>query len=126
MRAPRGAALSACRIDAEAGRGLFAGIGNVEGRGLVGGRSAGLAPRNGTLGMNQRPPKIAVQEIGWEPGATLILHSDGVRARFDLGEYRDLRRHDPVLLAAAIHRDCQRGRDDATVLVLRDARGGTA
>ena len=35
-------------------------------------------------------------------------------------------RYDPVLLAAAIHRDCQRGRDDATVLVLRDARGGTA
>src|SRR5256885_16790182 len=107
MRAPRGAALSACRIDAEAGRGLFAGIGNVEGRVLVGGRSAGLAPRNGTLGVKQRPPQIAVQEIGWEPRATPILHSDGGRARFDPGEYRDLRRPEPLLLAPGLHPERQ-------------------
>lgn len=58
----------------------------------------------------------------WEPGSTLVMYSDGLRSHFSLAAFGDLRSHDPTLIAAVLHRDIARGRDDATVVVLRDAR----
>jgi anti-sigma regulatory factor (Ser/Thr protein kinase) len=123
LRATRGAAVSVCRVLLEQRRLLFAGLGNVEGRLYRSDRSTGLAPRCGTLGMNANVPKMIVHELAWEPGSMLVLHSDGVRHPFDDAVPAALRAHDPALIAATLQRDLARGRDDATVLVLRDLRG---
>jgi hypothetical protein len=54
----------------------------------------------------------------------VVLYSDGLRSHFDLVAYPDWRRHDPAVLAALLHRDLGRPRDDATVLVI--AEGGSS
>lgn len=122
LRSTRGAAVSVCRIAVDVETVFFAGIGNVEGRIYVGDTSSGLAPRNGTLGLGLSPPKIQVREYRWSPGALLILYSDGIRSHFDLGVYRNLQGRDPTLIAAVLHRDLTRERDDATVVVVKDTR----
>jgi anti-sigma regulatory factor (Ser/Thr protein kinase) len=126
MRATRGGSASVFRIDGAENRAWFGGIGNVEGRVHTASGSVGLAPRNGTLGMNLQLPAVRTQEVKWEPGATLMLHSDGIRSRFERDAYRGLLEHDPALIAAVVHRDLSRGRDDATVLVVHDTRRADA
>jgi hypothetical protein len=122
LRGTRGAAVSVCRILTDAGVLQFAGLGNVEGRIHQHDGTVGLAPRNGTLGMNVQPPKVQVREVPWVRGATLTLHSDGLRHVFDLSEYRRLADCDPTVIAAVLHRDLGRGRDDATVVVVQEPR----
>jgi anti-sigma regulatory factor (Ser/Thr protein kinase) len=122
MRGTRGGVASVCTIDMRAERLRFAGVGNVEGRIHKASGSVGLAPRNGTLGVTLTAPKLDVRDLAWEPGATLILYSDGLRSHFDLARYPDLRRHDPAVIASVLHRELQRGRDDATVVVVQDTR----
>ncbi|WP_234379956.1 SpoIIE family protein phosphatase [Streptomyces sp. CMB-StM0423] len=128
MRATRGGVLGVCRIDADGGALAFAGIGNVTGRVLHGGGSSPLLGRPGTLGTRPAPPSPYVERVPWAPGATLVLTSDGIRSGWDLAGHRGLLRHDPVLVAAVLHRDHGRPADDATVLIVREVpsweRGG--
>ena len=122
LRGTRGAAVSLCCIFPEQDRLLFAGVGNVEGRIHLASRSVGLSPRTGTLGMNPQAPKIELRELPWEPGALLILHSDGLSRHYDLATHGDLRKRDPTVIAAVLHRDLARVRDDGTVMVVQDTR----
>ena len=46
--------------------------------------------------------------------------SDGIGTRWNLDAYPGLLEHHPMLLAAVLYRDFQRGRDDATVVVVRN------
>ena len=48
--------------------------------------------------------------------------SDGIRSRPALDAYPGLTAHDPLVVAATLWRDHARGRDDATAVVLREAR----
>ena len=120
LRATRGGVLGLCRIDRHAMTTHFVGIGNIEGRILLRDRAHGLASRNGTLGIDMTAPVMRLLEYAWEPGAVAILHSDGVSARFDSESLRALVMHDPAIIAATIHRDHSRGRDDASVVVVKD------
>jgi hypothetical protein len=53
------------------------------------------------------------------PGSALIMHSGGVSASWDLASYPGLRSKHPALIARVLFRDFTRGRDDATVAVLK-------
>jgi hypothetical protein len=46
------------------------------------------------------------------------MHTDGLRTRWILSERPGLSARHPAVIAAVLHRDFLRGRDDATVLVL--------
>ena len=48
------------------------------------------------------------------------MHSDGLGTRWDLAKYPGLAARHTALIAGVLYRDFQRGRDDATVVVLRD------
>ena len=48
------------------------------------------------------------------------MHSDGLHTRWDLEQYPGLAQCHPSLNAAALYRDFARGRDDITVVVLRE------
>ncbi len=52
-------------------------------------------------------------------GLVVILHSDGIGTSWSLDRYPGLAARHPALIAAILYRDGTRGRDDATVLVLR-------
>lgn len=124
LRSTRGAAVAWCRIDTQRNLLRFAGFGNVEGRVFRRQSSHGLAPRPGTLGISLNAPVSKLVEMAWEPGATLVLHTDGIRSLFDPQPCRDTAACDPAILAALLHRDCIRRSDDACVLVARDRRTG--
>ncbi|CAG9180372.1 ATP-binding SpoIIE family protein phosphatase [Cupriavidus pampae] len=119
LRGTRGAAIAMARLDAEAGRIRFAGAGNVIGRILSGVTDRTLLTQNGTAGVQLRT-NVQEQEIEWPAHALLLLFSDGVQSRWQLDEPSLLQR-DPALVAAFVIWKFCRGRDDATVVVIRRA-----
>ena len=50
----------------------------------------------------------------------IVLHSDGISANWSFDRYRASRHAMPSLIAAVLLRDHGRGRDDATVLVMKE------
>jgi hypothetical protein len=118
----RGAAVPTARVFASAERGTFAGVGNIVCR--VEGSTANrhLVSHNGTVGHMMR--KVQEFAFPWPRGALLILHSDGLGTHWDLGTYPGLATRHPALIAAVLYRDYDRGRDDVSVVVIRN-RGGS-
>jgi anti-sigma regulatory factor (Ser/Thr protein kinase) len=119
MRASRGAALSVAVIDEAARLTRFSGVGNVDGRVLVDGRTEHLIPQNGIVGHTM--PAVQSSNVPWPAGARLVMYSDGITSRWRLDAYPGLITAHPALVAGVIYRDFRRDRDDATVLVLADA-----
>jgi len=56
---------------------------------------------------------------GKPAGALVIMHSDGLSARWKLSDYPGLFERHPAVIAGVLYRDNVRIRDDATVLVAR-------
>lgn len=118
LRGTRGAAVMAARVDASTSRIRFAGAGNVVGRVISGVGDRTLLGQSGTAGIQVRT--VQEQEQEWPDHALVILHSDGIQSRWQLDDATVLQR-DPAIVAAFIFWKFCRGRDDATVLVVRRA-----
>jgi anti-sigma regulatory factor (Ser/Thr protein kinase) len=118
LRNTRGAAGAAASSVPHTGRGAYAGVGNI--RALTWGPAGvkHLVSHNGTLGHQAR--KIQSFEFDLAPRTMLVMHSDGIASHFDLHAYAGIERHHPSVIAATIFRDHWRGRDDATVVVMRN------
>jgi anti-sigma regulatory factor (Ser/Thr protein kinase) len=117
LRTTRGAAIALAQIDFVAGTVTFCGIGNISGT-VVGGQVARrMVSHNGTAGMGT--PRMAAFTYPWGPLATVILHSDGITTRWDLGKYAGLETKHCALIAGVLYRDFFRGKDDATVIAVR-------
>ena len=117
LRSSRGAAVAIARTDLSAGSMTYAGVGNVSGIVVKSdGQQQGLVSNNGTVGTDS----ISVKEFqyGWGPGDTFIMHTDGLKTRWSLKDRPGLTARHPAIVAAVMHRDYLRGRDDATVAVL--------
>lgn len=114
----RGAAVAVAKLVASSQRGSFAGVGNIVARveGVPAGRH--LISYNGTVGHTLR--KVQELAFPWPDGALLILHSDGLGTHWDLSTYPGLAARHPGLIAAVLYRDYDRGRDDVSVVVLRN------
>jgi len=117
LRPTRGAAVSLVDIEPTQRSVSYAGIGNISGAIVGRGRTRSLVSHNGTVGHAMR----RIQEFSYDlpEGASLVLHSDGVRSRWSLDAYAGIGQRDPLVLAAALYRDFARGRDDATAVVAR-------
>jgi anti-sigma regulatory factor (Ser/Thr protein kinase) len=100
----------------------FAGLGNVFGAIVDGERRQVMAPQPGIVG--DRMPRIRDIELPLPPGAVVVLHSDGVRERWNLDAYPGLRGRSSLLIAATLLRDFGVRRDDAAVLVARAPERG--
>lgn len=120
MRPTRGAAAAVVHLDPGRGEVAFAGVGNTQGIVDDGDRARHLVPDNGTLG--HEFAKAREWAYPWPAGGLLVLATDGLTTRLGLSAYPGLRRHAPDLVAAVLYRDFRRGRDDATVLVVVEAR----
>ena len=117
LRATRGAAVMAAQLDAVGSTVRFAGAGNVIMRLVSGVSDRSLLSQHGTIGLQIRRPEEVVAE--WPRHAVLAVHTDGIMARWPAAAVSGLLGRDPSLVAAVIARDYCRGRDDATILVLR-------
>jgi anti-sigma regulatory factor (Ser/Thr protein kinase) len=124
LRATRGAAVAVAEVTQDASTVRFAGLGNIAAA-LVGPTaSRSLVSHNGIAGHEMR--KIQEFTYDWPPDALLVMHSDGMSARWDLGRYRGLAQRHPSVVAGVLYRDFSRGRDDALIVVVRPtARHGT-
>lgn len=120
-RAGRGAAASIVVYDAATASVVHAGVGNVAVSmvGLDDGR--GLASQNGTLG--GICPAVREQRVDAAPRTLVVMHSDGLSARWSIKAYAGLRSRHPQVIAATLFRDAHRARDDATVLVVETGGG---
>lgn len=118
LASTRGAAGAAARVDAAKRQGTFAGIGNIACRIESTGQRRQLVSHSGTLGHVMR----RVQEFQFEfpAGALLILHSDGLATHWTSADYPGLMARHAGLIAGVIYRDHERGRDDVTVVVLKN------
>lgn len=119
LRATRGASLAVAEVCFNQGLLRYAAVGNISGRVLSGGASRSLVSHAGTVGYGAH----RVQEFSypWPADALLVLHSDGLLTRWSLDAYPSLVLHHPAVIAGVLYRDFERGRDDLTVLVARDA-----
>lgn len=121
LRATRGAAMSVAAIHAVRGALTYAGVGNVAAAIYSpAGGVRNLASHNGTVGHSMRTVREFNHE--WPADAGLLMHTDGINTRWRLDAYPGIVGHHPVLLAGLLYRDHSRGRDDATVVAVRDRR----
>lgn len=114
----RGAAFGVAVLDGAAGVIRYAGIGNIAAVVLNGAERRHLVSHNGIVGHEYR--KVSEFAQPWQPQSVLVLHSDGIGTHWDLTRYPGLLARDPSLIAGVLYRDFTRGRDDATVVVLKE------
>ena len=120
MRATRGGAVAAARIDRAASTVAYAGLGNIAAALVSTGEQVRhLVSLNGIAGHNAR--KIHAFEYPCVDGL-LIMHSDGLGTGWTSHLYPGFTRLNPLLLAGLLYRDFARRRDDATVVVARTGR----
>lgn len=117
LRSTRGAAVAVAEIDENARQVRFVGVGNISCSVTSNEGSKSIASMSGIVGHEMR--RINEFLTPFENGSTLIAHSDGVNTRWRLDQYPGIRPRHPALAAALLFRDHVRGRDDATVLVVR-------
>jgi anti-sigma regulatory factor (Ser/Thr protein kinase) len=119
LKKTRGAAFAVAKIDWDKGLLSFIGVGNISASIVMAGSSRGMASYNGTVG--QRMERVQEFVYPWSPSSILVMHSDGISARWNLERYPGIWNKPPSMIAALLHRDFSRGRDDATVLVAKAA-----
>lgn len=117
LRHTRGAAVMMLSADAAAGSVRSAGAGNVVGRLVSGTSDRSILSQHGTAGVTIRSPEEVATP--WPPHALLLVCSDGIETRWKPEMLAPVLGRDPTLAAALLARDHCRGRDDATVAVLR-------
>ena len=117
LAATRGAAIALAEIDPGSELVTFVGIGNISAALIAQGAVQRMISNNGTAG--HVAPRIRAFAYRFRGAPTVILHSDGLSARWDLNEYPGLVSAHPSLIAGILYRDFRRGRDDASIVVVR-------
>jgi len=122
LRPTRGAAGAVALLQPESELCVYCGIGNIAASIRGRGKARNMVSHNGTLGHQVR--KIQEFQYPFPKGELLIMHSDGIATHWDLAGWPGIESRHPALVSAALYRDHNRGRDDLTVLALRN--GGRA
>jgi anti-sigma regulatory factor (Ser/Thr protein kinase) len=116
MLGTRGGALAIAQFNGHLDTLTFTGIGNIGACLIAPDKSRGMASHPGIVGGQYR--KAQPFEYAHVNGQLLIMYSDGLQSRWNLQDYPGLVHRHPAVIAAVLHRDFCRGRDDATVLVV--------
>ena len=113
----RGAALAVARVDMSQRLVRFVGVGNIAGAVVSNGDVRRMVSNNGTAG--HIAPRIREFTYPFVGAPLVILHSDGLSAKWELVGYPGLAASHPSLIAGVLFRDHRRGPDDATVVAMR-------
>jgi anti-sigma regulatory factor (Ser/Thr protein kinase) len=118
LRSTRGAAVAVFEVDRGRGTVSVAGLGNIAGTLINGVTRRSIVSHHGTAGHNAR--RFEEFHYPWSADTVLVAHSDGLSSQWDLAAYPGLAAKHPQLAAGVLFRDFSRGRDDTTVIVLRE------
>ena len=113
----RGAAIAVALLDSQTGLLKYSGVGNIAGLLVTDESQQGLVSNNGIVGTHRR--KGQQFDYVCAGNGLLIMNSDGLRSHLSLNNYPGLPMRHPAVIAGVLYRDCRRGRDDATVVVVR-------
>jgi anti-sigma regulatory factor (Ser/Thr protein kinase) len=113
----RGGAVAVARIDAQHRRIAFCGIGNVSTFIVADDTRSTLLSAPGIVGHHL--PKLRGHETALPPGASVILHSDGLTERWSPAAMPSLFAASSTLIAAHLLREAGVRRDDASVVVIK-------
>ena len=113
----RGAAVAVARIDMAAQLVRFVGVGNIAGALMNGIETRQMVSHNGTAG--HVAPRIREFTYPFNGTPCILMHSDGLTNRWRVADYPGLAACHPSLIAGVLFRDFRRGRDDATIAVMR-------
>ena len=92
------------------------GIGNISTLIYHGLDNKTYTPYNGIVGHNI-PRTLNSTTVPYQKHQMVVMHSDGLRTRWNLSELLSILKHEPGVVAAAIYKGSVRGNDDATILV---------
>jgi Stage II sporulation protein E (SpoIIE) len=118
LRPTRGAAAAVLMLQPESELCTICGVGNIAAMIRTQGRTRSMVSHNGILG--HQVHKLQAFSYPFPRGSLLIAHSDGITTHWDLGAYPGLEARHPAIVAAVLCRDFDRGRDDLTVVALRN------
>ncbi len=118
IKKTRGIVGAISNIDLKQGTMAYCGVGNISGRIITREGAKSLMSYNGTIGHNI-PTNFSNHSFKWDDSSILILHSDGVKTKWDFSKYPGIEKHDGSLIAAIIYKDNTRKTDDALVVVVR-------
>jgi anti-sigma regulatory factor (Ser/Thr protein kinase) len=119
LRSTRGAAVAIASLEPSNRVIRYAGVGNIAAAIVTGNETRSMVSHNGTVGHEVR--KIQEFQYAWPSDALVIMQSDGLQTHWRLDRYPGLIGRDPGVIAGILYRDFTRGRDDVTVLALREA-----
>lgn len=115
-RHTRGVVAGIADLDSDRGVIRFAGLGNITAIVLTDNQRRAMVSLPGIVGQQGT---IRVFEYPWSPASLVVLHSDGLTARWDLSAYPGLIACTPLVIAATLLREAGVRRDDASILVTR-------
>jgi anti-sigma regulatory factor (Ser/Thr protein kinase) len=118
LKKTRGAVASIAIIQPKDNSIMYSGVGNISGRVFSNETSKSLISYNGTVG-HVIPSSFNDHVFPWNGATVLVLHSDGVKTRWDLSKYPGLEACDASVIAGMIYKDNNRGTDDALVVVAK-------
>jgi anti-sigma regulatory factor (Ser/Thr protein kinase) len=124
LRSTRGAAVAIARLDPARREITYAGVGNIAGTVVSGHETRSMVSHNGTVGHELR--KVQEFVYPWPEHALVLMHSDGLQTHWRLDRYSGVIARHPAIVAGLLYRDFNRGRDDVTVLGIREAAGTPA
>lgn len=117
MSGTRGGAAAVACVALDSGAIAYSGVGNIAGSLVTDDGTRGMASMPGIVGVQYR--KAQAFSLHAPAGTLLVMHSDGLQARWSLRDYPGLQHRHPALVVAVLQRDFDRGRDDLCVVALR-------
>jgi anti-sigma regulatory factor (Ser/Thr protein kinase) len=119
LRHTRGAAVAIVEVALPRRVAMFAGVGNIGASIVNNGSVRQAVSHNGTLG--HQAHVFREYSYPWAKESLLVMHSDGLGTHWSIAGYPGLAMRHPAVIAGILYRDFNRGRDDVTVLVAREA-----
>ncbi len=117
LKATRGAAALTARLDNATGQLTCAGVGNIGGYIMSQPKPKGIVSMNGIVG--HQVTRVKTFSYDYSANDLVILHSDGLTTHWKLDDFPGLFNRSAGIVAAMMYKHFKRGKDDATVLVLR-------
>ena len=117
LQSTRGAAMGVAVIDLQRGEVAYGGVGNTVAIVVTGDAAQHLVSFGGIVGQRRVPSREF--NASWSAESMFLAHSDGITTRWSLSAYPGLAARHPSIIAGVLYRDFARGRDDASVLVIK-------
>lgn len=118
VKKSRGLVATIVTLDYKTATWQICGIGNISTRIFNGLEGKTYTPYNGIVGHNV-PRTLNVTTVPYSKHQLLIMHSDGLKTRWNLKDLPSLLKYEPATIAASLYKGNVRGNDDTTVLVAK-------